>query len=226
VPIPEGYSETLRVLQGQVVSSQEGNQPIAVSLSQAKALAPSFNRILCYADNPTFAEGALNPNLDREDIQRPYQASYPEIIYIDELLRDEALKSLRRFCLESTIWKKDYVEGYIGVFLSEGFSSPLLLQVAEELREQFPGIFHDHQLLQAWAFKQDSQRRPLNIHADAAAVNVNFWITPKDANLDLTCGGLTGIKKKRQRIGNLRPTIATSINQKLWSSCDRVGHPR
>ena len=191
MPIPEGYSETLRVLQGQVVSSQEANQPIAVSPSQAKALAPSFNRNLHYADNPILPEGALNPNLDREDIQRRYQASNPEIIFIDDLLRDDAVKSLHRFCLESTIWKKDYVEGYIGAFLNEGFSSPLLLQVAEELREQFPGIFHHHQLLQAWAFKQDSQRRPLNIHADAAAVNVNFWITPNEANLDLTCGGLT-----------------------------------
>ena len=26
---------------------------------------------------------------------------------------------------------------------------------------------------------------------DAAAVNVNFWITPNEANLDLTCGGVT-----------------------------------
>ncbi len=99
--------------------------------------------------------------------------------------------SLRQFCLESTIWKKSYAEGYLGAFLSDGFASPLLLQVAEELRQQFPGIFRNHKLLQAWAFKQDSQRSPLNIHADAAAVNVNFWITPNEANLDLTCGGLT-----------------------------------
>ncbi len=193
IPIstPEAYSETLDFFNRQAASLQGTNEPIAVSPSQAKALAPSFNRILHYADNPILPEGALNPNLDREDIQRRYQANHPEIIFIDELLKEDALQSLRRFCLESTIWKKDYKEGYIGAFLNDGFASPLLLQVAEELREQFPGIFHHHQLLQAWAFKQDSQRRPLNIHADAAAVNVNFWITPNEANLDLTCGGLT-----------------------------------
>ena len=28
------------------------------------------------------------------------------------------------------------------------------------------------------------------MHADAAAVNVNFWITPDEANLDPTSGGL------------------------------------
>jgi len=191
VSMPDGYSEVLQSLKEQTASSQEANQPVAVSAFQAEALSPSFNRILHYASNPIFSDGALNPNLDREEIQQRYQASHPEIIYIDELLKKDALKSLRQFCLESTIWKKGYVEGYVGAFLSEGFASPLLLQVAEELRQQLSGIFHNHQLLQAWAFKQDSQRRPLNIHADAAAVNVNFWITPNEANIDLTCGGLT-----------------------------------
>ncbi len=191
ISIPDAYRDTLNRLKRQVASLRETNQPIVLSASQAEALAPSFNRILHYADNPTLPEGALNPNLDREDIQRRYRTSHPEIIYIDGLLREEALTALRRFCLESTIWKKDYIEGYLGAFLCEGFASPLLLQVAEELRQQLPGIFRHHQLLQAWAFKQDSQRRPLNMHADAAAVNVNFWITPDEANLDLTCGGLT-----------------------------------
>lgn len=191
LPITNGYSETLHALHRQEVPSQDvTQQPIVLSQPQAQALAPSFNRILHYADNPILSDGVLNPNLDREAIQQRYQSSQPEIIFIDNLLREEALASLLRFCLESTIWKKDYVEGYIGAFLSEGFASPLLLQVAEELRQGFPEIFHQHQLLQAWAFKQDSQRRPLNIHADAAAVNVNFWITPNEANLDPTCGGL------------------------------------
>lgn len=191
VSIPDAYSEILQSLNEQTASSQVDNQPMTVNSFQADALAPSFNRILHYASNPIFPDGAINPNLDREEIQKRYQASHPEIIFIDELLKEEALQSLRQFCLESTIWKKGYVEGYVGAFLSEGFSSPLLLQVAEELRQQLPGIFREHQLLQAWAFKQDSQQKPLNIHADAAAVNVNFWITPNEANLDLTCGGLT-----------------------------------
>jgi len=191
VQMPGGYEETLQKFRSHVISGQEGNQPIPLSSSQSEALAPSFSRILHYADNPVFPDGVINPDLDRVEIQQRYQASQPEIIVIDELLKSEALESLRQFCLESTIWKKDYVEGYIGSFLSEGFSSPLLLQIAEELRQQFPGIFHTHRLLQAWAFKQDSQRRPLNIHADAAAVNVNFWISSNEANLDATCGGLT-----------------------------------
>ena len=189
--IPEAYVETLNQLKPQVLALDADNQPLQVTSAQAQSLAPSYNRIFHYADSSALSQGVINPNLDREDIQRRYQASHPEILYIDGLLCEEALQALRRFCLESTIWKKDYMEGYLGAMLGEGFASPLLLQIAEELREQFPGIFGEHRLLQAWAFKQDSQRKPLNIHADAAAVNVNFWITPNEANLDLTCGGLT-----------------------------------
>ena len=65
-----------------------------------------------------------------------------------------------------------------------------LLQIAEELRLRFPGIFKDHFLAQAWAFKYDSELQGLNMHADAAAVNVNFWLTPDEANLDSNSGGL------------------------------------
>ena len=188
--VPETYGETLQALRRQVTLSQEDNPPLTLTASQSEALAPSFNRILHYAQSQSLPYGSLNPELDLNEIQDQYCAGQPEIIYVDSLLREEALQSLRRFCLESTIWKKDYGEGYVGAFLSEGFSSPLLLQVAEELRAKFPRIFHHHYLLQAWAFKQDSQRLPLNIHADAAAVNVNFWITPDEANLDRSCGGL------------------------------------
>ena len=111
-------------------------------------------------------------------------------MFIDNLLTQEALTELRAFCLESTIWKRDYQNGYIGTFLANGFACPLLLQIAEELRSRFPRIFQQHQLVQAWAFKHDSALRGLNMHADAAAVNVNFWITPNDANRNSDNGGL------------------------------------
>jgi hypothetical protein len=71
-----------------------------------------------------------------------------------------------------------------------GFASPLLAQIAEELRERYPAIFADHPLLHCWAFKYDSGLNGIKLHADFAAVNVNFWITPDEANLDPASGGL------------------------------------
>jgi hypothetical protein len=41
-----------------------------------------------------------------------------------------------------------------------------------------------------WAFKYDSSLDGIGIHADEAAVNVNFWITPDSANRDPESGGL------------------------------------
>ncbi len=209
------YQETLAALRQRALRVGEANQRIHLSQEEAQALAPSVNRILHYADNPALPQGALNPELDVEDIERRYNASRPEIIYIDALLRPEALKALRQFCRESTIWKKDYEDGYIGAFLGEGFSSPLLLQVAEELRTAFPGIFHQHRLLQAWAFKQDSARRPLKIHADAAAVNVNFWITPDEANLDPASGGLIVWDKEAPREWDFKVYNSTAFQPKI-----------
>jgi len=185
------YVEALNAIKKQLTRSEKENQPVQLSDNDALKLAPSFNRILHYADNPALRQGALNPNLDVEDIERRYNSKQPEIIHVDELLRPEAISALRQFCLESTIWKRNFTAGYVGAFLSEGFSSPLLLQVAEELRATFPGIFHDHHLTQAWAFKQDSRLQALGIHADAAAVNVNLWITEQEANLEPSSGGLT-----------------------------------
>ena len=163
---------------------------VALSPADLQPIAPSFNRLLYIAPCEAIADGALAADLDTSAIETRYLATQPEVTYIDGLLSEEALRRLREFCWTSTIWKKDYENGYIGAFLGDGFASPLLLQIAEELRRRLPRIFGTHRLTQAWAFKHDSARRGLNIHADAAAVNVNFWITPDEANLNPESGGL------------------------------------
>ena len=43
---------------------------------------------------------------------------------------------------------------------------------------------------QLWAYKYDSRLSGIKVHADFAAINVNFWITPDTANLDPRSGGL------------------------------------
>ena len=114
----------------------------------------------------------------------------PQIAVIDNLLTPEALEGLRSFCLETLMWRRSYDNGYLGAFPEHGFASPLLGQIAQELRGAFPDIFRDHPLLYMWGFKYDSQLTGINIHADESAVNVNFWLTPDKANLDSESGGL------------------------------------
>jgi tetratricopeptide (TPR) repeat protein len=153
--------------------------------------APFYNRCHHYRDTPALEIPALNPELDRAAIQADYERRAPGITWVDGLLIPEALRALRDFCLESTIWYDfEHSNGYAGAYLQEGFNCPLLVQVAEELPRAFPRIFGDHVLMQMWAYKYDSQLAGIDMHADFAAVNVNFWITPSDANLDPDSGGL------------------------------------
>ena len=111
--------------------------------------------------------------------------------YFDGLLSPDALAALRRFLLESTIWFDfKYRGGYLGAFLNDGLACPLILQIAEEFRRKFLDIFQDYRLMQCWAYKYDSGLKGIQIHADAAAINVNFRITPDSANLNAGNGGL------------------------------------
>jgi len=123
-------------------------------------------------------------------VTQAWRASDPKIVVIDDLLTAEALEGLRRYCRGSDVWRTAYPQGYLGAFPESGFAAPLLAQVAEELGATFSEIFADHPLRYHWAFKYDSQLDGIGIHADEAAVNVNFWITPDEANLDPEGGGL------------------------------------
>jgi len=124
------------------------------------------------------------------EISAQWLTKRPQIVVIDDLLSPQALEKLRGFCLESTIWQQIYDGGYLGAFPEHGFAPPLLAQIADELRLVYPQIIEDYPLLHFWAFKYGSDLHGIKKHADFAAVNVNFWITPDEANLDPEHGGL------------------------------------
>src|SRR6185312_13574454 len=133
--------------------------------------------------------GALN-RIARQDIQHRWKTERPQIIVVDDLLTAEALEALRRFCQDSTIWHTSYDAGYLGASPETGFACPLLAQIAEEFPKVLPEVLGAYPLKHLWAFKYDSALSGINIHADFAAVNINFWITPDEANQDAESGGL------------------------------------
>ena len=108
---------------------------------------------------------------------------------VDDFLTADALERLWRFCLDATVWYQ-VKRGYLGAYLVDGFGTALALQIADELRTRLPGIFGRHRLEQLWAYKYDSRLQGIATHADFAAVNVNFWVTPDEANRDPASGGL------------------------------------
>ena len=82
-----------------------------------------------------------------------WRTKKPQIAVVDNLLTPAALEGLRRFCLETPMWRRSYDNGYLGAFPEQGFACPLLGQVAEELRDAYPAIFRAHPLLYMWGFK-------------------------------------------------------------------------
>jgi tetratricopeptide (TPR) repeat protein len=119
-----------------------------------------------------------------------WDKSRPRIVVVDNFLTAPALEKLRRFCWSSPSWQKSYEDGYLGATPERGFACPLLAQIAEELHDMFPEIIGDHRLRMLWGFKYDGRLRGIGLHADQAAVNVNFWITPDEANLNPDKGGM------------------------------------
>jgi hypothetical protein len=133
----------------------------------------------------------LNPEVDYGSVERRYRSVPPGITFLDDLLTADALQALRRYCVESTIWFDfNHPQGYLGAYFSDGLATPLTAQIAEELPRRLPGIFAGAGMAQMWAYKYDSRMSGIALHADFAAVNVNFWITPDDANLSPGRSGL------------------------------------
>ena len=155
------------------------------------AFAATYDRLWHLCEAPEIPDGALSPDLDGAAIEAAYQDRAPGIASFDGLLRPEALASLRRFALESTFWFNfNYSNGYLGAFWDSGFWCPLLAQIGRELRALLPNVLGAHPLRRVWAFKYDARLAGIPIHADEAAVNVNFWLTPDAANLEPRKGGL------------------------------------
>jgi tetratricopeptide (TPR) repeat protein len=143
-----------------------------------------------HAPDPEPPQGPLaNPDLDWKALEENYLDSRPGLVVVDNILAPEALESLRKFCLDSTIWN-ELKGGYLGAYMPDGFSGRLLLRLSSELRARMPRVFRDHPLQTMWGYKYDSSYTGMGLHVDVAAVNVNFWVTPDEANLDPETGGL------------------------------------
>jgi tetratricopeptide (TPR) repeat protein len=168
-----------------------GDQTVTPDGKLRRQLAIIWDRMVHLEPAPALAGGVLSEDLDWDAIQDAYLGSGPGMTSFDGLLRPEALASIRHYCLASTFWYQTYGDGYLGAMMRDGFGCPLLMQIAEELRLAMPRVFLDHTLREWWAFKYDSSLTGIRVHADHAAVNVNFWITPDSALLDAESGGLT-----------------------------------
>jgi Flp pilus assembly protein TadD len=158
-------------------------------------------------------------------VLQEWNASDPQRVVIDDFLTQPALERLRRYCADSTVWRRVYDAGYIGATPPDGFACPLLAQITEEITSLYGGILNGHRLRYLGGFKYDSTLSTgTNIHADYSAINVNLYITPDAANLDPHTGGMILWNVAARDEAELRRYNSSDreIREHLWQSRAQV----
>ena len=166
------------------------NKKIFLNHDEINSLLPYLKKNHTY-QTKTISGSCINPNKNWLDVEDEYLNSANQIMYIDDFLSDETVIELYEFCLVSKVWHKEYHNKYLGAFSNCGFISPIHLQIAIDLQQKLPKLFGPHKLGKLWGFKYDSTLgKGINIHADFAIHNLNFWITPDEFNNNKNSGGL------------------------------------
>ena len=166
------------------------HKKIALTSEEISALLPFYKSDYVYKPKKISTNG-INPNINWQSIENEYLNSSNQVMFIDDFLSEEALIELREFCLVSKVWTKEYNNKFLGAFSNIGFVSPLHLQIAIDLQQKLPKLFGPHGLGQFWGYKYDATLgKGINIHADFALHNLNFWITPDEYNNNKNSGGL------------------------------------
>jgi tetratricopeptide (TPR) repeat protein len=213
----------LRARNYRTVARQLTNTLTTLSDAQIDVLGDDYNTPIHLRAAPEIAGGAVNQRADLGALTAQFDEQ--GAIFVDDLLTQPALVSLQRFLLESTIWHDfSHIDGFVASYLEDGLACPLLLQIADELRHVFPGIFGKHSLSQSWAFKGLKAQSAVDVHADDAALSVNFWATPTHANLDSEHGGLVICRARPPDEWEIRDyeadqaSIATFLEEKSGDS--------
>jgi len=171
------------------VAEQFSDEVATLAEEQLDALGEGYNTAIRLREAPEIGGRAVKERADEAALTAQFEAQ--GALFVDDLLTPQALDSLRRFLLESTIWHDfSHIESFVASYLEDGLACPLVLQIADELRRTFPSILGAYPLSQAWAFKGLKPQAAVDVHADDAAVSVNFWVTPTQANLNPDRGGL------------------------------------
>jgi len=150
-----------------------------------------YDQIIFNENQNYECRSCLNEELRWNDISTKYTSNSHSLAVIDDFLSFEALEYLRLFCHRSKVWHRSYQQAYLGALADNGFMSKVHMKIAQELKTNLGSIIKDDKLEQLWAFKYDSVLgRGINVHADFARINLNFWITPDEYHLNKNHGGL------------------------------------
>lgn len=162
-----------------------------LSDDQVDMLGEDYNCAIQITSAPAIAGRAVEPIARRVELAALFAADSNAAASIDNVLTPQALASIQRYLLGSTIWHDfSHIGGFVASYLEDGLASPLMLQIADELRAALPEVLGPYPLTQAWAFKGLEGSSAVAAHADDAHASINLWLTPDAANLEPEGGGL------------------------------------
>lgn len=126
-------------------------------------------------------EPVLNPDLDWSSIYTTYLRD--NLVVVDNYLSDTCAARLRDFVLFCNK-KEDFYLDYAAINFYKDLPGRiwfnLLTEVVEQTKHKFE-LLRDLNFIRGWAFIYDNSSQGVNIHADDASINLNYWVTPNDS---------------------------------------------
>ena len=121
-------------------------------------------------------------------------------VVVDDVLTTQAIESIQKHLLESTIWNDPRL-GYLGAYGNSGVLFDTTVMLAKEIGRLMPlnSIIQGRPLVQMWCYKYDSNYNHQNkslensgiaVHADDAKINMNIWLTKTTDPTREQAGGL------------------------------------
>ncbi|MCZ6657399.1 MAG: hypothetical protein O7C67_08895, partial [Gammaproteobacteria bacterium] len=168
-----GLAERYRAVLDEMQRSGGPEADTTLSAAQTASLGAFYDRVVHYADAPRIDGGVINQSLDFKRIEDDYLASKVSVTAFDDFLTPEALRALRDFCLESTIFFKHTGTRFVSGGLNSGFNCDILYQMAEELKARLPRVLGGHALRNMWVYRYRNESEGVAAHTDEGAVTFN-----------------------------------------------------
>ncbi len=108
----------------QAVAEEVGDQVAPLSQAQIDLLGEDYNTPIHLRAAPEVAGRAVAERPDGPALSARFEEQ--GAVAVDDLLTPQALDSLRRFLLESTIWHDfSHIDGFVASYLEDGLACPL-----------------------------------------------------------------------------------------------------
>ncbi len=137
----------------------------------------NFSEFISLEDIP--GREVLNFNNDWDRIEKEYREN--KFTVVDNFLTPEFAFRLRKFMLFTNLRQDIYCDYAAINYRPEPGSVwlPILSNLVKECKEKL-NFLNGLSFERAWSFIYTNNSNGVNLHADPASVNINFWVTPDE----------------------------------------------